>query len=315
MTHAKYKAKSKHTLGAVIAAILALAAPAQADTPACTSQWTAVVDVLHGAGLTDMPSAALVRTLADGQCRVGAITLPVDNKTTVTVKSLTWSGEGMERFVNDDLPPRTLNLAIKGLEMRPSGGTTRFRKKPKRFFSTLTGDVNLAASWAEDTRKLRIANLSLRLPQGDRFALRATAENVDFRTKANMQMSFGAFLITNVQFDFDTVGTLAPLPYTQLRRGFLGFPDDKAERVTEIAEVVDAIPAALIAPPSKRALGKLFYDMSEAVGKARIEISATPGLGLLQYGRFRMAKRSYPTPADFLATLQGVQVEVTYPTP
>lgn len=313
MTYANYTNGLKRL--AFLAAMLVLSSPVQAQTSECKAQWTAFVDTMIAAGLTEMPSGALVRSLADGECRVGAISLPVDNETAVKVRSVTWSGQDMDRFVFDDLPPRTLNLTIKGLEMKPAGGTTRFRKKPKRFLSTLTGDVNLAASWDEDSRRLIVDALSLRLPQGDTFFVQATVENVDLGTKADMQMSFGAFLLSNMLFEFDTVGTLEPLPYTQLRRGFLGFPLDEAKRRADIEEAVEAVPDTLIAKPSKAALKKLFYDMSKAVGKARIELKATPGLGLLQYGRFRMARHLYKTPADFLETLDGVEVEVTYPIP
>ena len=100
----------KHMVAAALVATLVSAAPVDAQSATCKAQWTAFVDTLQGAGLTEMPSATLVRDLADGQCRVGAITLPVDSETTVTVQSVTWGGEDMDRFVNDALPPRALSV-------------------------------------------------------------------------------------------------------------------------------------------------------------------------------------------------------------
>lgn len=298
-----------------VAGMLFLTSPVQAQTTTCKAQWTGLIDLLHGAGLTNMPSGALVRELADGQCRVGGITAPLKDQTTVTAQSVTWGGEDMARFTTDGLPPRALNVTIKDMKLKGPAGNSIYTKRVERNLASLSGDVSLAAGWDEDARRLVIEHLSLHLSPGDSFVLQATVDNVDLRTKANMQMSFGAFLVSNLRFEFDTVGTFAPFTYTRFTEGFLGFPLEDPKRTTKIAEVVEAFPESLIDQPSKAALAKLFYDMSEAVGKARIELNATPGLGLLQYGRFRLARYSYPTPADFLATLQDVHVEVTYPIP
>ena len=310
-----YVPKSSVSCGAAaaLAAVVAFASPSPAQASECAQQWSRVADFLVDARNGEPLAPAISHSLADGGCRVNGIELPLDGRAKLAIKSISWSGEDMDRFVADGLPPRSLTIGIAGISRKSPMGLPGVDQDLDRILSTLSVDLSLVASWDEDKRVASLDLLTIGTQQGDYLTAQAIAENVDFGSKAKMQMSAGGFSIPSARITFGTVGTFEAVLQEPFGYALWGGSEDRAERVTTMKRNVDLLPNALVPPASKRAIKAFLMDGPKPNGAMHIDISATPGLGPVRFLPFVTGIAASGANDDIWAMLRGVQVKVKYP--
>ena len=298
---------------AALAGVLAFVSPSPAQASECTQQWGAITTFLgEFANIDDFPPV-IARSMADGGCRVSGIELPFDRRTKLTIRTLTWSGDDLDRVVSQGLPPRAVNIAIESIRRKSTFGIPEVDRDIDQFLAKLDADLNLVAHWNEDTRQASLDLLSIRMQQGDYLTARAIADNVDFGSKAKMQMSAGGFSIPSVWVQFETIGTFEKLLTDPFGSSLWGRSEDRAERVEMMEGNVDLLPDAFAPPASKAAIKAFFKDTPKPKGAVRIEINASAGLGPVRFLPYVSGIPINGQTGDFWSMLQGVQVKVIYP--
>jgi hypothetical protein len=312
MTYVSKSPVLRRTLVA-LAAVVAFANPGQALASECAQQWSKMADFLVDFGNVASLPPVITRSMADGGCRTSGIEVPFDRRTHLTIKAIEWSGNELDRVFTQGLPPRSLKIAISGISRKSTFGMPDVDREIDKYLATLSADVTFVAHWDETTRQVSLDLLSISLPQGDYLTARAVADNVDFGSKAKMQMSVGGFSVPSARIIFETVGTFEDVLTDPFGRNLWGRSNIRAERNAIMEGNVDLLPDSFVPPASKEAIKSFFRDTPRPNGTVRIDISANPGLGPVRFLPYFTGTRAKGVKEDFWAMLQGVQIDVTYP--
>lgn len=297
---------------AVFAAVMAFAIPNTAHASDCARQWSTFANFLVTFGNADTLPPVIARSMADGGCRVSGIEMPYDRRSRLMIKSVTWSGDDMDR-IYDGLPPRSLNIALNGISRKSTFGMPEVDSEIDKYFATLSADIAFVAHWDEARRQASLDLLSISTEQGDYLTVQAVADNVDFGSMAKMQMSAGGFSVPNARIIFDTVGTFEKLLTDPFGSALWGRSQDRAKQIASMEDNVDLLPDTVVSQASKRAIKAFFRDAPKPSGALRIDISATPGLGPVRFLPYVTGLAATGQPEDIWAMLAGVQFDVNYP--
>lgn len=302
-------------LFAAVLAICLLAQPLVAQSTNCRAQWAKINDLLINFGVIDAALPGLVRERADGGCRIDGIDIPADRYLTFATDRIEWSGTDLDRFVTDALPPRSLNLAISGITIRPDIGD-----KALNYLNQLQNqgkeiDLSLAVTWDEAARTLSLNRLNLSFPGDDYVHVSALVEGVDLNSLSTIQMSAGSFGLTRMTAEIRSVRLFQDYILQPFGFALLYNSDDPETRIEELktqaSDILDGMPSDLLPPASKRALLSLVADMPTPAGTLRLDAAADPGLGMARFLPLAM-RRSGIAPTDLWNVLDGVRLDATY---
>jgi hypothetical protein len=294
-------------------ALAATALPSAAIGNDCAQQWSKVSDFLvEFTDVNKMPPV-LSRTMSDGACRVSGIEFPFDRRSRMAIRSITWNGEDLERFTDEGLPPRSLNIAIDDMRRKSDFGFPDVDEAWDEMFAEASADINIVAHWDEETSKLYLDLFSIRLATGDYLTVEAVADNVDFSSKGRMQMSATGWSISTMTVGFETLGAFEQVLEDPFGSDLWGRSQDRTERVATMEANVDLLPDALVPQASKTAIKSFFKDTPSPKGPVRIDLTASPGLGPVRFLPFFSGLHRQGDKETFWSMLEGIRIDVSYP--
>lgn len=301
---------------AAVFAIYLLAQPLAAQSTNCRAQWAKINDLLVNFGAIDTALPGLVRERANGGCRIDGIDIPADRYLTFATDRIEWSGTDMDRFVTDALPPRSLDLAISGITIRPD-----FGDKTLSYLNQLQNqgkeiDLSLAVSWDEAAHTLSLDGLSLSFPGDDYVRMSALVEGVDLTSHSAIQMSAGSFGLTRMTAEIRSLRLFQDYILQPFGLALLYNSDDPEARVDELKtfarNTLEGVPSELLPPASRRALQSLVADMPTLAGTLRLDGVAKPGIGMARFLPLAVQRGRVDSLTDLWKVLDGVRLDATY---
>lgn len=296
--------------------VLVLVGPGWAQGQ-CSAVWAKANALLVGVTTHDASRPALVRQTADGGCRTSGLRFEPDSAFSITVDSLRWRGGGMDRFVEDGLPPMSLDMTLEGVRFLPRMPTPSLRYLTEIQSRGSKIDASLSAVWDQSTNELRLNSVRINLPSDDYILIEATVEGVDLTSRQTIETSMGRFAVTSQRLvvrserAFQTYA-LVPLGSVLLKNS--ENPQAKVDVLKkEARDWIAQIPSTPLKPGTKQALLSLIDDMPEPSGILVIDQVANPGIGPARF--LPLALSGMPdqgVPALIEALLDGVEISITY---
>ena len=293
---------------AVLAAIW-LAAPAAAG---CTEQWDRLGALLTDTGLIEAPLAAAPVTAADG-CRLETPFVPLE-RMTLKAELLRWSGEGLERFEQDGLPPVSIRVALTGARVVPDLGDPVMSYIFDLQGTARTSDVFFDAAWDADANSLWIERATVVFPSGDHVRLRATVAGVDLSDQGALMASLQSFAVTSAEADVRSHGLFEQYLLMPLGLALLDRDSDPAMQVADLKTRaiawIDALPGAVFPEKSRAELKQLVGEMPTPKGTLSIEMTADPGLGPVR--GMDLVAALEQDPAALWSHAEGVRFDIEF---
>ena len=303
------------TLFAALAA-LTINAPAEAQTPNCLAQWSRLQEVVQTFDLADTLPPGIVRQNATGGCHIDGLTLPAGPNLNITVDSLEWQGQDMQRFVTDGLPPRSLIVQVTGVGFVPDIGDPVFTYLQGIQSRGRQIDLMLDLEWNEPARQLSLNALRINVPESDYLLLQATVENVDFSTKAAMQSSMGSFGLVQLGAEIRSKHMFQNFVLLPIGLALLQGADDPKARVAELQDIaydhIDAAPSEILPGSAKAALKDLVSDLPDPAGILRFEQTADPGIGPARFLPLALQRGAFESLDDIWTLLEGIRINIIY---
>ncbi len=252
-----------------LALILLLTAPVQAvafsemQQGDCAAAWK-IINKAHET------RALLFKRSLDGWCHVP--TFVPDTEAVIKgfdFDQIEWRAEGLERVLEQSLPPTALAIRVTDADMLRKLG--------------LRGDVDLPVipmqivlvlrQNAKD-RQLVIENLTISGPKGNEVSLRGVFHNVDLSSTAKMQISLGGANLRDVVLVATANRKLEPY-----LRPYIGktFPERTRKRSAMIDKVAEW-PDHSFPPETKRAVQQLIAVLPAPNGTLRVKVDTGAGL-------------------------------------
>lgn len=300
--------------GLILALLMVAPLSAQAS---CRDQWASLNDLLIKTRALETSLPGIVREGVNNTCRINGVKIPTrNNVVTIATKSIVWSGQDMERFVAEGLPPTSLSLSVKGISIVPD-----FRDKTLTYLNELqnrgrTIDLALVADWDKDTKALSLAALNLEFPQDDFIRLSADLEGVDLTTLSTMQMSVGSVSLTNFTADIRSLRMFKDYLLQPIGMAVLSGSDDPEARVAKFKDaaktIITKVPQSILPSASQSALTALVDDLPDLSGALKLTAVAEPGIGTARFLPLVLRGRSAISPGQEWSLLDGLSVDATY---
>jgi hypothetical protein len=301
---------------AFLAAILLLSTPAKAQermTPAqCTGSWAAL-EALMGAPVGD----AGVVADDEGWCLILDGTFDINADTSFRLASLRWRASDIDRFIEDGLPPRTIEIVGKGIGVVAQFGDPVFdylfglqNAQPRAGFG-------LTVRWDGVQNAVLVDTAYVDLFAGNRIEATARLDGVNLTDRTTMQMSVGAMGLRDLSITSEFAGwfeAYIAMPLgTMLLDSDAGAPDAQVEALKgQAIEAVGQIPDAIMPQTARDALSAFVTSLPHPRGKAQLQISADPSLGAARLAQFAMLPDQPSTEKIVEPALNGVSVLFTW---
>ncbi len=248
-----------------LTSLLLLVAPMQATAFSamqpedCAAVWEIIIKGQNTGAVAN-------RLSDDGWCLV-----PADQAATegFDFDRIEWRAEGMERVLEQSLPPNALTIRVTDADMLRKlgvGGDVDAPAMPMQIMLSLSDN-------AQD-RQLVIENLLITGPKGNVVSLQGVFHNVDLSSTAKMQISLGGANLRDVVLVAN--GNRKLEPYL---RPYIGatFPERTRKRSAMIDKVSDW-PDHSFPPATKRAVQQLITALPTPNGTLRVEVDTGAGL-------------------------------------
>ncbi len=247
------------------ALFLLLTAPIQATAFSamqpddCAAAWE-IINKGHKTG------AVVNRLSDDGWCLVPAAQAAVEG---FDFDLIEWRAEGIERLLEQSLPPTTLTIRVTDADM-----LRKLRVRGDADAPAMPMQIMLSLRDNAQERQLVIENLLITGPKGNVVSLQGVFHNVDLSSMAKMQISLGGANLRDVVLVAKANRKLEPY-----LRPYIGatFPERTRRRSAMIDKVTDW-PDHSFPPETKRAVQQLIAVLPAPNGALRVEVDTGAGL-------------------------------------
>lgn len=185
--------------------------------------------------------------------------------------NLEWRAEGIERVLQDKLPPTALTIRVSGIEILDVLGEPSRPHAPK-----LLVNVLVVLRENADKKQLMIETIEIAGPTENKVVLRGVLHDVDLSSHATMQVSIGRAKLGNL--DLVATGNRKLAPFLQPYIGAT-FPERSRKRSAMI-DKVSAWPDHNFPPATKRAVKQLIATLPAPNGTLRATLDTGAGLSI-----------------------------------
>ena len=292
----------------LIAGLLSIAVPAHAQVApeVCQAVWDRAMGLVPD-------GTARAEIEADGPDCVArnAVLLDGAGAGEIAADVIRWSGQGLEDFASDLVPPRALILTAEGLSLLTLTGepTYDYVNRARQVQKKVT--LHFEARWDELTGRFVLDVLDIDFPGENQIRIVARAEGADLSSLPAMAASFVNLSVTELTIDVTSNGlfenvALEPILRSMARVGQA--PEEAMARlVDEALGAVASVPDDLLSGPSKEALAAFLPTLPAPQGALRLSVAADPPLNL----RSGLAARMLPGLSPE-ARFQGLGVTILY---
>lgn len=277
---------------AFLAAILMLSSPATAQDrmtlAQCTGSWAAL-EAMIGVRVS---GADIVADDA-GWCLILNATFDIDDRTGMRLASLSWRASDIERFIDDGLPPRMIEVVGKGIGMVARTGDPVFDYLFGLQTSLPWAGFGLTARWDGVQNAVLVDSAYIDLSAENRIEATARIDGVNLTDRTTMQMSVGAMGLRDLSINSEFSGWfetyLAMSLGTMLLDGTAGAPDAQVEAMqVQVIENIAQVPDSIMPKTARDALSAFVTSLPHPRGEAQLQFSADPSFGATRLAPFAM---------------------------
>ncbi len=252
---------------------------------------------------------------ADGWCEAENIIIEVDARSALKADGLRWRASGIERLIEQGLPPLSLDVQLEGIRVRPQMDDPVLDYLLEVQSRPAGVDASLSVRWDGVQNAVFVDELRAEFDESNAVVVSARIDGVDLSDAAGLQTSFGSAgvrdLSITADFDgwFETVLVL-PLGSQLLTAGDVSPREQVADLQRQAAAFVGTLPEASMPDRAKTALNDFVMALPEPRGRLQVQLSAEPTLGAASVLRATM---SASDPASMIvAVLEGVTILATW---
>lgn len=305
------------TFGAIALAAFVAAVPAMAQgvRPSCAAVLESFTGLLERNDVQDVQSTLSPFQTSSGGCTARDLEIAMQGNLRIRIDKLAWSGAGFDRFVNEGVPPETLELEITAARVVPTipDPVMQYILEEQSRLNPI--DITLSSAWDATAHRLTLSALRATFRGDNEIFHSAVIESVDLSSQSALQMSAGSFSIVESTMEITSNGLFESYVLPALAAGLLSPDDDPKEQVDALKEKaleeIALFPDAIVPPASRAALRALVSDMPRPSGTLRVHMTASPGLGPARF--LRLAQRSGMTDLKAIwPLLNGVELKIVY---
>lgn len=302
--------------GWLIAATLAFGSPATAQdrmtAEQCTQSWAALETLMATpeTGVTFVPDN-------EGWCLLENGSINQDNQQSYRLASLRWRASGIDRLIEDGLPPRSLDVIGNGLSIVPQTNDPVFDYLLGVQSTNAAAGFGLSVRWDGVQNAVLLDEAYFDFAPGNRIEITARIDGVDLSDTAAMQSSIGSMGLRDLslQSDFDgwfeTHVALSLGSEVLLGNGIA--PEAQVAALKDQAvQFFTQIPATIMPDASRDALSAFVQSLPHPRGTLRMQLSANPPLGAARMAPFALMSDA-PSPQQIVDLgLNGVALLFTW---
>ena len=271
---------------------IALASPSVAQdrmTLETCTQSLAAVEAL--AGLPD--STVEITANDEGWCLIENRTVMLDGVQGYTLASLRWRASGVNRLIDDGLPPSSFEVIGEGLSISPNTGDPVLDYLMGLQSAAEQTGFGLSVRWDGVQNAVFVDEAYFDFNPDNRIEFTARIDDVDLTDIATIQSSVGSMGLRDFSMKADFAGwfeSFVALPLgTQLleREG-----TDPAAQVTQLQEqsltFLEEVPVAILPQASRDNLAAFIQSLPTPRGELRLQLSASPTLSAARMAPFAL---------------------------
>lgn len=300
----------------LICAVLMLLAPAvvaqdRMTRTSCDASWMLLLDAVQ------LNGDVTVAMGDDGWCEIVDATFDLDARTRVGVSSLRWRGGDFDRLIDDQLPPRSLEVRGTGLQIIPVTGNATFDYLLGVQMSGMSISFGFSLRWDGLQNALILNDADLTFDATNKIEVRGRVDGVDLTDLATMQTSIGRAGLRDLSVRSDFDGWFESIAVMIL--GDLLLRDDGPAPHAQVAALksqayafIDALPQDFMPEPSRVALSAFVADLPRPRGSMQLELTAEPVLGMVRAMPLMLSGETPDLDAFMAQMTNGVTVLFTW---
>ncbi|PVA06909.1 hypothetical protein [Thalassorhabdomicrobium marinisediminis] len=303
---------------ALIAALIAaplLAQPVAAQdrmTAAhCTDSWAALAEItgVPAEGSTAAPDN-------EGWCVVENYHLQGAGQQRWQLGQLRWRATDIARFIDDDLPPRALEVRGRNLTMVPQTDDPVLAYALSLQAEPVVTQFRAALRWDGLQNALVVDEALLVFDEGNRLSLTARFEGVNFTNSDTMAASLQTVGLRSLTMSATFGGWFErllglPLALSLLEQGETPPAAQVDTLKSQAVSALGRVSRTTLTDASRAALVKFIESLPRPRGTARVQISANPRLDAARMRQVATLQQE-ATDAQIGEALAGVSVQVNW---
>lgn len=263
---------------ALIAAMLtalALPATAQQSLAVCEESWAKLTIAL--------PIAVSAEIGTEGPLCVAENVEANESFAQILIDRVTWEGQGLDRFAQDAIPPRSLMLAVeKARSVRLTGDPrTDYVRRAQALNEAVSGRLEMR--WDQLTNRLFLDTLNVDFPGENALRMTAQAGGVDLSSMSALRTSLGSAVLSSMTVNVTTFGLFEAYLLERLVLTAVA-PDTDPQSalpglVADLSAQIEDLPESSFSPESKSAMIAFLEDLPSPGGDLRMSLTADPPFG------------------------------------
>jgi hypothetical protein len=301
---------------AILAAVLMLASPVTAQermtAAQCTQSWAAL-ETLTGAPVSE------VGILADdaGWCLISDATFDLDDRTSLRLDILSWRASDIDRFIDDGLPPRAIEVVGKGIGIVAETGDPVFDYLFGLQNTQAEAGFGLTVRWDGVQNAVLVDSAYIDFFADNRIDATARFDGVNLTDQTTMQMSAATAGLRDLNISSEFAGWFEAYAAmslgTMLLDGTANAPEAQVEALkTQTVKVITQIPGIIMPQTARNALSAFVTSLPNPRGNAQLQFSADPSFGATRLAQFGIPSGQSSTEQSVDLGMAGVSLLFTW---
>jgi len=282
------------------------------DLDECAQSWAALFS------LTNLPPTTISADVdPSGWCVIENATLDANARLNLQVDSLRWRASEIERFLDDGLPPRSIEIYGEGVRTQPKTGDPVYDYLLGLQKSGQQMGFGISARWDGVQNAVYLDEGYITFDDTNKIEATGQLDGVDLTDMESFQSSIANMGLRSLQlkttFDgwFETILAL-PIGVGILTDPALA-PEDQVIAVKDrTIEFTSDLPDQILPDVAKEALAEFVTDLPNPRGELQVQLQADPVIGADQIGLFQLAKDAQTRAEMIPQVLDGLRVLVTW---
>lgn len=278
----------------------------------CAHSWDAVLD------MTGLPNAnAPIKVDPTGWCVIEGGAFDVAARSRLHMETLRWRASDIARFVEDGLPPRSIEVVGDGIHVLPLTGDRVYDYLFRMQSAHTDLGFGLIARWDGVQNAVFIDESYVDFGEGNRVDLTARIDGTDFTDSASIQTSLGTMglqsLAVKSTFDgwFERYLAL-PIGVGLLSDATMSPEAQVAALQQEAIVFASSLPTEILPTVAQEALAAFITELPTPRGTLQLQLNADPVIGAARMMPLALTATDEDMAQVVARVLEGVRLLVTW---
>ena len=302
----------KHALFAALLMATPVAAQDRMTAAQCNDSW-AVLEALNGRAISD----AAIMPNNEGWCEITDGVFGIDRATRMQIGSLRWRASDIDRFIEDQLPPRALEIRGQGFGLVPETGDPVYDYLLGIQSARDEAAFGLSVRWDGVQNAVFIDDAFVDFSPNNRIEATARIDGINLTDQTTTQMSLGSMGLRDLSIKSDFAGWFEAyvafgLGAAVLSSGEVSPDVQVADLQRQAVQFIDGLPDANMSQASRSALSEFIIALPSPRGRVQMQLNAAPPLGAVRMATLAVLPEP-PTPEKIVELgLAGVTLLFTW---